>query len=153
MPEIICAIEPLFPDLVKEIQPLWREQYEEISGCDPDVIVLDPDYVRLREMEKIGAFVPITCRVDGELIGYFFWLITPHLHYRKSLTAQDDVYYIQPLHRNLGAGRKMFEFAMQVCRDRKVKRVLLSCKVSHDHGQLIEAFGFKHFENLYELIL
>lgn len=153
MSEIACAVESLFDGLVEEIQPLWQEQYDEISGYKPDVIRLAPDYVRLRKLEDAGSFVAITCRNHGDLIGYFFWIIMPHLHYRETLTAQGDVYFIRKDFRAMGAGRKMFEFALRACKERKVKRVILGCKVEHDHGPLLESFGFKHFENFYDLIL
>jgi len=151
--EYVCAVEPMFPDLVIEMQDLWQEQYEEL--CEHgDVIPLKPDYVRLKKLEKEGYTRWITCRDrNGVLVGYFFWIIMPHLHYRETLTAQADVYFVTKPARSKGAGCKLFDYAINVCRELGVVRIIIGCKIQHDHGSMIEAFGLKHFENFYDLIL
>ena len=146
------AVEPLTDDLISELRPLWDEQYEELSNVK-GVIRLNPDIEQLKMLDDVGTLVIITVRSEEKLIGYLFWLIFSHLHFTGVLHAIADLYHVTKAERGSGIGRNLFEYAINVCKERGVKRVLMGEKTEHNHSRLIESFGFEKTEQFYQLVL
>ena len=146
------AVEPLTDSLIEELRPFWNEQYEELSNVK-GVIRLDPDIDQLKMLHDSNTLFIVTVRKENELIGYLFWLIFNHLHFTGVLHAIADLYHITKSERGNGAGKAMFEYAINFCSEKGVKRVLLGEKTEHAHSMLIESFGFKRTEQFYQLVL
>ena len=146
------ALETFTDELVEELRPLWEEQYEELSNVK-GVIKLDPDIDQFNMLQDSDVLKVITVRKDGKLIGYLFWLIFSYLHFKDVLHAIADLYTITKEERGNGAGRGLFEYAINFCKEQGVKRILLGEKTEHNHSELIESFGFMRTEQYYQLVI
>lgn len=81
-------------ELFEEIEPLARMHWREIAHY-PD-IPLDVDVARFVALEQAGALRFFTARLDGTLVGYACFIVTPHSHYCGSLHAMQDVLFVDP---------------------------------------------------------
>lgn len=90
---------------------------------------LDPDYDLCLTLEANGRFRGWTARDGKLLVGYMAWLIQPHLHYRSTLTAIDDLFLLSPAYRRGLNGYRMWTSALAALEGLGVRRVIAGDKV------------------------
>ena len=84
---------------VEEMKPLFPDHWEDVA-VNKDKIKLAMDYDRYDQLEKAAVLHLVVARDDGKVFGYFCLIISKHLHYRDTLMAASDFYYIKPEYRN-----------------------------------------------------
>jgi GNAT superfamily N-acetyltransferase len=67
--------------------------------------------------------------------------------------AKEDWYYVQPEYRGKGIGAGLFNYAEAALRNKGVRRVMVSCKVDHDHSSMIESLGYQNHEKNFTKVL
>ena len=80
-------------DFLPEFEKLFPEHYDEL--CVTKDFPANPNYDAYKQMAQAGLLRCITCRADGELIGYIIFYVQPHLHYKDCLTAFEDLYFVK----------------------------------------------------------
>ncbi|HTN66402.1 MAG TPA: GNAT family N-acetyltransferase [Burkholderiaceae bacterium] len=135
-----------------EIRPLLLRHWEEIA-LDKDSIPLDPDWDEYDRLAALGQLHILTARQDGDLIGYFVGIVRPHLHYRTSLTAFNDVLYIAPQHRRGRTALRFFTAIADGLRERGVQKLYINTKMHMDFGPLLEFLRYRKTETIYTLLL
>jgi hypothetical protein len=144
----LVAVES-WSDCIAEMETLFPLHWREL-GLYRDEIPLQCDRDRYAAIEKAGALLLITARVDGKLIGYFVAFLFPHLHYKDAgLWGMTDMYFVLPEHRK-GAGLKLFLAFERECRARGVMQAVTSCKVHEDHSALLEKLGWKWTDKTFQ---
>jgi len=118
--------EAPFP-FANEATLLFKEHYEEIAERT-DVIELDPDLEKYQKLYDAGILEIHTARNDGQLIGYSLWVVTTHLHYKKSVTASSDILYIHPDFRKGMFGYKFIKWTTEEIKSRSPQRILFHMK-------------------------
>jgi GNAT superfamily N-acetyltransferase len=144
---ITFMVEP-WAMYAKDAAPLWPEHFKELA-VDQEKIQLDVDYQRYAQMDQDGVLFIAVGRSQGEIVAYWIGFIRGHLHYNSTLHAFNDIYYVKPECRKQGAGSELFAFVEKELKKRGVKRITNSTKLSHNHGALFEAHGFKAIETVY----
>ena len=142
--------EPNFLDMI-------RAHHEE-AGVHKDTIPLDPDIPRYLQLEEIGIFRAWAGYSGKTLAAYMGWYVQPHLHYRGSLMAVEDLYYMSPAYRKGSAGRRMFVEVEDEFRPMGVKRIMLHCKthVMRERGGLgpfFASLGYIHTDDFWSKTL
>lgn len=132
-------------DLFEEIEPLWRRHWQEI-GLNHDKVPLDPDYRRYREMDAQGILSTVTVRQDGRLVGYSIFVVFPALHYKSTLEATNDIFWIAPESRNGVAGKRLFRAVECELKRRGVKRMMVGSKLHRDSSPLFLALKYQPIE-------
>lgn len=135
-------------ECVDEMRGLWPLHWQEIA-LDKDKVPLEPDVETFSVLEDCGQLQIVTVRDDGRLVGYHVSLVRPHLHYRSSLTAYVDMYFVHPDYRAGMVGVKLFKEAERFLRERGVQRVYTGTKLHHDVGRVLERLGHKQTERLF----
>ena len=135
----------------KELAPLLPIHYEEL--CVTKDYKLEPDYWAYENLHKAGCLRAVTCRSDGELIGYIIFIVQPHLHYRSCITAFEDLYYVKKEYRKGRTGIKLFQYAEQVLKASGVNRIIMHTKIHQDHSRLFEYLGYKNTDKLFTKLL
>lgn len=128
----------------------WRE-----VGIDHDAVPLDPDWERAYAMEAAGMLFSAALRNNGRLIGYNSFAVSPHLHYRSSLYAFNDIIYVDPRERG-SAGIRLVRGTEKMLKELGVKKIVYHTKL-HVHigsgnglvGDFLNRLGYTHFENCY----
>ena len=137
-------------DFIPEMEKIFPEHYEEL--CVTKEYPYEPNYEAYRNLANAGMLRTITCRADGELIGYIIFIVTPHLHYKSCITASEDVYFIKKEYRKGRIGIKLFQYAEKVLKDRGINRIVLHTKVHLDNSRLFEYLDYKQTDKIYTKI-
>jgi len=140
-----------FSDVVVEIKDLFPQHYDEL--CVSKEFPLSPDYGGYKRLCDAGMLRCVTCRADGEMIGYIVFIVQPHLHYSTCMTAFEDMYFIKKEFRKGRIGIRLFKYAEDVLRAIGVNRIILHTKVHMDNSRLFEYLDYKNTDKLFSKIL
>ncbi len=141
-----------FNNLRPELETLLPLHWEEIA-LNRDKIKLDVDWDAYQSIRDRNALHVLTVRDDSKLIGYHICIVTPHLHYKSTLHALTDVYYILPEYRKGMTGIKMFKELEKSLRSLGVKKVFTGTKMHLDMGRIFEHLGYNQAEKMYSKYL
>ena len=136
--------------IAEEIRPLLRRHWEAIAN-DKEAVPLDVDEEKYRALDSAGLLVIITARVDGRLVGYIAAILSPHLHYRSTLFATFDVFWMEPEFRSGLNGVGLFMRMLLQLKAAGVVKVVGQSKVGsgRDVSAIYRALGFEQAEILY----
>ena len=134
-----------------EFEKLFPLHYEEL--CVTKEFPLEPNYEAYRRFGEAGLLRSVTCRIDGELVGYIVFTLSPHLHYKSCLTAYEDVYFVKKEHRKGRIGIRLFQYAEQALKRIGVKRVVMHTKVHLDNSKLFEYLDYKLTDKVFTKML
>lgn len=148
---MITFQEESFEACLPELKPLFEIHWKEIA-LHQDIIKLDMCYDEYIAIEKQGGLHLIVARDAGRIVGYHLAFIRPHLHYRQSLSAIVDIYFVLPSHRG-GTGMRMLRFAEKSLKARGVQKIFTACKLHHDVGRLFDRLGYQEIERMYAKVL
>jgi Acetyltransferase (GNAT) family len=148
---VTYAVEHL-RDMKPEMEALFPQHWEEIAR-DRELIKLDPDWPAYFALEAAGGFHCVVARAEGRMVGYHVSFIRPHLHYRNSLTAITDIYFLLPEYRKGRAGIQLFKEVEKSWKSRGVQKAFTGCKVAADKQTLFERLGWNFTEKIFTKIL
>ena len=138
-----------YSDVVPELAILYPEHYEEVEAPVAHNEVLDLNWDQYTNLDNAGMIQLVTCRSDGELIGYILYIVSRHLHVKTCLTAYEDIYFLRKQHRKGRTGIKLFQYAEQYLKSLHVNKILCSTKVHQDNSKLFEYLGYRFVEKLF----
>jgi len=144
--------EESYLDVIDEIKPLLAKHWQEIA-LNQDTIKLNPDYDQYERLFRVGTLKMITARIDDKLIGYCICMIRPHIHYRDSLTATNDIFYIDPDYRQGTTGIKLFKYMETLLKSYGVQRIMMMTKTHKDVGKIFERLGYCQAEIVYTKVI
>lgn len=135
------------------IFPMWQRHHTEIAK-DGDLVPLDPDWERYDAYDAVGMLhLTIARDRDGVLAGYVFALIGPHLHYRSTLCAFLDLYWLEPHARKGWNGVNLFramEAGLKAC---GVKKIYGQTKVWQDASVIFQRLGWTEAERAFTKVI
>jgi GNAT superfamily N-acetyltransferase len=154
------AFEPLGDLLADGLEEMLFDHWQEV-GLDHDAVPLAPDWEHYRRMEKEGTFRIIALRQAGALIGYSAFFVNRHLHYRHTLHAVNDYFYVAPERRSGWVGVQLFRDCERMMADLGVVKimyhikphVLLGATRTGNVGRILLRLGYRHAEDCYSKIL
>lgn len=141
------AIETI-DQVLDDMAWLWDIHWQEIA-LDRAKVPLNPDVDTFRALEDAGLLLIVTAREGEKMVGYHVSIVRPHLHYKQSLTAYADMYFIHPDYRQGMTGVRLFKYLEERLRERGVERIYQGTKVHKDMGRLFERLDYKETERLY----
>lgn len=143
-------VEP-YLEVIEEIKPFYPLHYDELASDKS--IALNPDYAGYAWRAERGLLHTVTARQEGELVGYHISVIAPHLHYKHSLTAHVDIYYLRKDCRLGMNGVKLLQFAEETLAQRGVERIYMSTKTDADKSVILERLGFNEKERVFTKVI
>lgn len=151
--EVVFAVER-WSTYVIDAPSLWQRHYKEVA-LDQDVIPLDMDIDRYAQLDALDMLHIVTVRRRGDLVGYFTAIKSPHLHYRSTLHALVDLYYLEPPWRRGTIALKLFGTAHRTLKERGVVKVLSGTKLHSglDQTRLFEYMGYRLAEKSFTKLL
>lgn len=136
-----------------EAAELWPLHWEEIA-INRDVIKLDVDLDKYDRMDAEGAVHVVVAREEGRIVGYWLGFVYPHLHYRRSLTAYTDIFYVrQETRRDVFLFQKLLEFVESSLKARGVQKYFIASKVHKDLSRIFERRKMQRTEIVYSKVL
>ena len=130
-----------------EVLPLARLNQLETGALSPDDF--KPDRERFLAIEKAGIMPVFTARrEDNLLVGYAVFLVSPHLHYSALVWAMQDVLFVHPEHRGVGAVRFILrqDDALKASGVQVIARYV---SARHDYEKTLLGIGYSPIERAY----
>ena len=128
-----------------EIYPLFEKHWNEIAHFKD--IPLDPDVELYNSLDDLGIMRVFTARDDGKLIGYSVYFVGPHIHFRKSIHATQDVFFINK--ENRGFGMRFLRWCDDELRRDGVQVVINAVSQSNDYSPVLRRMGYKESEKMF----
>ena len=138
-----------YQDAINEMSAIYPEHWKEIA-LDQSEIALDPDYAKYAAMAEKGFIHLATARDDGALVGYCMFFIGPHLHYKSTIVATNDILFLKRSHRGLGTGKRFLEFSVKSLPE-SVKKVVIAEKLHHPFGKTLANMGMVPIEQKWSM--
>lgn len=143
-------------DVLEEIQPLLARHWEEVAFYRD--VPLAPDWLRYELFDRQKRLRVFTARLEAELIGYCVATFGESLHYRGSVTVEEDLVFLAPEHRKGRLGVGLISFAdlhlqgelrdlypgQPIVMKRHVK-----LRPDLDYGPLLEHLGYQPMERIF----
>lgn len=134
--------EPLSDKLIAEVQPLIELHYQELT-LHKQVIKLDPDWARYKSLADQNMITIITARDKGILVGYSLFFVSPHIHYKNNIVANNDVLFLHPDYRQGRTGLKLLRKCEQVLQEQQVDKIVWHVKYAKDFRQILYRLGYE----------
>lgn len=140
--------EPFSKEVYNEIYPLLEEHWTEIAT--DKTVKLDPDFDNYQLLQDTGHLHTLLCRNElNQIIGYIVTFLMPHMHYKNTLYAQNDLIYIHPDHRRGSLAARMLKVFEEHMKEKGVDIIQMHVKVAFEFGAMLTRVGFMHEENVY----
>jgi hypothetical protein len=137
-----------FYNIQTELPALFQAHHTEVDTHNHD-IQLKPDYYGYLKLEAAGALRILTARDSGKLVGYFFALVWPSLHFTQEISAVSDIFYLSPECRRGMAGLKLLKEAEKMLTSMGVTRCYLVTKEGSNANIVVERLGYNLVEHIY----
>ncbi len=141
---IITSVESV-ANVRGEIQPLLERHYQELT-VGKEVVVLEVDWDKYENLERMNMLSVVTARDEGVLIGYSVFFIYSHMHYKSLKAASNDVLFLDKEYRKGRAGLKLLkESEIQLAR-LGVRKITWHIKTSLDWSKILLRMGYAQEE-------
>jgi predicted acetyltransferase len=139
-------------NMLPEIKLLLDAHWEEVA-LDKDVIKLNPDYDKYLELSYKDILHCVTVREDGQMVGYHLSFIMPHLHYKDSLTAFTDIFFLRKDKRKGTIGIKLLKFMEQSLKEKNVQKIYMGTKLHIDISPILTHLGYRQIEKSFAKVI
>lgn len=130
-----------------DIEPLLTEHYREIAHYSD--ILLDPDWEFYCSAEEGGMLRVFTARDGDRLIGYGVFFVRTNAHYKSSVQAMQDVFFILPEYRGARLGAKFVAYCDVQLKSENVQVIYHHIKAAHDWGPMLVNSGYELVDLIY----
>lgn len=145
-----------FFQIAHELPSLFVQHWKELA-LNQDVIPLDPDWDKYYALDVAGILRILTVRVpSGQLVGYVFLMAGPHLHYRSTLWAHVDMFWMDPVYRQGWTGVRLFKTLIKDAKVMGVVNLTLATKLHFMDdrvSKLLRRLGFMPIETIHAMRL
>ena len=137
-------------EALQAIFSLLPSHYEEVA-VNKEHIKLNPDYEAYRNLYEAGNMTIMVARDDrnNAAIGYCIFFLTPHIHYKDKIYANNDIIYVHPNYRHCKLADNMLKMSEERLRQLGVSVMLLHMKVDHPFDELCLSNGYSEMEKLW----
>ena len=117
--------------------PLLQRHWREIALFQ-DKVPLDPNFEAYYDYERNNQLAVLVARSKGMMVGYDAYIVGPMLHYRSTLGAKNDIFWLDPAFRGGWDGVRMFKEAERGLKRLGVKVVFHGPKLHFENGRVVE---------------
>jgi hypothetical protein len=129
----------------KDINSLLDLNYAELT-LNKQSIKLNPDWEKYAKLESDGKLTIFTARNDTELVGYSFFFIDTHIHYKDLLVATNDVLFLHKDYRKGVTGIKFLKFCDSNLN--YVDKIVWHVKDSNDFKPILYRMGYSNEDTI-----
>lgn len=136
-----------FGDCLNEAVDLIALNQVETGVLPFDEFELDVDkYMILESQDMLRLY---TARRNGMLVGYSVFFIVNHPHYKKRMFALQDVLYMHPSYRGVGAVKFIMWIDEQLEDEQAIEYVIRQVSKKKDYSKTLERLGYNEMETSY----
>ena len=127
------------------IDGLLDLNYDELT-LNKQAIKLNPDWAKYAQLEQDNKLVIFTVRHHDVLVGYSFFIVDTHLHYKDLVVANNDVLFIHREYRQGMLGIKFLKFCDANLH--YVDKIVWHVKDSNDFKPILHRMGYNNEDTL-----
>jgi len=127
---------------------LLDEHYDELC-VDKGALRLDPAWDRYESLIASGAMFALCVWIGSELIGYSACLVQPHLHYRRSIWAYNDVLFVRKQHRRGTIGVRLIKATEEEAAKRGANVMAWHAKEGTALQEILPSMSYRLQETIY----
>lgn len=146
MAEVIFTCEKL-AQVKEEMLGLIQAHNDEVNQ-EHKGHALDPDWVQYQRIEDNRALRILAARSGGKLVGYFFAMVLPSLHFKKEILAVSDIFYLHPEYRRSMAGRRLLKEGEKMMRDAGGTLIYMATKTNSAANIVVNRLGYKPVDTI-----
>ena len=139
--------EQLTQNFIDEIEPLLCAYGDEMHLFG--LSHTDPDWSMYHKLNVAGCLWIFSVRVDGKLIGFNSYIVTPSPHYEDAIYATSDTLYISPEYRGKFAGPRILQYAESQLKKLNICAIQQGVQATNDFSPMLERKGYKLDSYLY----
>lgn len=142
------SLEPYSDELIEELTDLFNSNCEEISIMGRSV---NPDLNVYRTIASANKLLMYIAREDFAAIGYSVFIVSHHPHYKDMIVAEQNMIFLDKLHRKGMAGMKLIKYAEEHLKENN----LADCIIQHtnidkrDLSKLYERMGYQEMSRVF----
>lgn len=140
-------------DCMEEIKPILRHEHWEEVGHYKD-IPIDMQWDKYKTIQEMGKLRCFTIRSplneefkETVLMGYAFYIVDKHLHYKETTVANQDILYVRKPYR--GIGKSFIAWCDEQLKNEGVVTVTQHIKPWFDWGHMAEKLGYEKAETIW----
>jgi hypothetical protein len=146
---LLFSTEP-YELLEREIYETFSKvHYDELATMKAHIPRVDYDFDLYRLLDSAGKLHLVTARFGNTLAGYFLGIVTGHPHYKSTLTASADLYYLAPEYRKWHNGLLFLQFIENSLKERGAQLLVVGTKLSRDLGKVYEFLGYEETDRVF----
>lgn len=135
-------------DIRDELEPLIKIHHKELQPFEN--LELSPDVDRYLDLEESGLFHSFTIRDEKKrLVGYSAFFVAPHLQYKGTTQAVQDLIFLHPDYRGQGIGKLFIQYVDNRLKEVGAEIVFHYCKHFKSFAPLLESLGYKLIDEVY----
>ena len=133
--------------IILEMTALTQAHWAEVAH-NQDSRKLDPDWDTFKALDAAGQSFLMTARMDGELVGYVFAILRPHLHSKGTQTAYVDAIFLSPQARRNNTGLRLLQLTDSAL-SQVADFVYWHVKPERDFSPLLKRMGYEFIESIW----
>lgn len=134
-------------EVMQQIVPLLQAHYAEVGYFD---IPLDPNFDQYAQADAKGMLRVYTARVDTDLVGYAIYFLVRGTHFKTTLTAYEDAFYVTPEKRECGLWLQLLIHAERELARDGAQLISHHQKVQYPNfARGLAALGYEHMDNVW----
>jgi len=141
-----------FSDHLDALDQMLYEHWIEM-GRHRDEAPLDPDYICAAQLQDSEHLFTVGAFDDDEMIGYSVNILTPMLHSRDTLAAQNAVLWLRPEYRKGFTGVRLIQFTEAMAKGMGCRILLLSARPDTVMFELLPKLKYDVHETVYSRVL
>jgi hypothetical protein len=138
-----------FSDVIGEMREYFTAHYQELATFKDKISEVNPDYALYEAMDAAGKLHVVTARSEDKLVGYYVGVVMPQPHYKTTLYAMADLYWLRPDFRKGATGIEFLLFIEGSLKERGVQVTVMGTKMSKDLGKLYEHLGYTETDRVF----
>lgn len=143
--QITLAVED-WREVLSDSEWLFDLHWKAVA-MDRDKMPLDLHIEKYTQLAAQNIVHTVVARDNSNrIVGYHWSFITPHLHYKTTLCAFQDVYFLHPDWRKGMNGVNLFRYVEKTLVARGVKKLYGAHKIKMDVGNIFIRLGWKAAE-------
>ncbi len=124
--------------------PMILELYAQKEIDDGDILSLDEAIKIFNKFQIYPNYSLYLAEVDNRAVGTFELLILDNLAHKGNKSGIVEDVVVDSNHRSKGIGKRMMEYAMDICRQNNCYKLTLSSSIHRDKAhKFYENLGFK----------
>lgn len=136
--------------LQEDVRQVWPEAHELLIANHSETGMFqgydfNPSCEKYGLLEDQGVARLFTARSKSILVGYEIFFIFPHLHYPDKVFALQDVLYVDPSHRGVGAV-KFILWTDEELHEQGADVILRHVTTKVDYSRVLSRLGYEELE-------